>query len=213
MRCPAKKWGLRGMFLLLMLSGALPLHAQTLDVCNKGTVTVEVVIAMRATDVAFRPYWVITGTPVAPGPCKRVYDEGRGKWTGNEYPAYLGFGFADSQGQWGAGTVKEMPKMGDSTWGLISHPILKEGEKTLCVHRDKTYYKLMVDSPETNCATLRVAGADAGEGPFVPLTTLFYFQPERGRNQKQYDPFLGDSIDVWVGGDYYLNIAPDATTS
>ena len=63
MRCPAKKWGLQGMLLLILFSGAFPLHAQTLDVCNKGTVTVEVVVATREGFALAPYYWAIKGDP------------------------------------------------------------------------------------------------------------------------------------------------------
>src|SRR6267154_5636630 len=101
MRNPMKKWGLQGMLLLILFSGAFPLHAQTLNVCNKGTVTVEVVVAARKGMAVIAPYyWVIKGTPIAPGACEFVYADVEG-----EYHAFIGFGFAYSQGQWGAGTV------------------------------------------------------------------------------------------------------------
>ena len=201
MRCPAKKWGLQGMLLLILFSGAFPLHAQTLDVCNKGTVTVEVVVATREGFALAPYYWAIKGTPIAPGACENVYQTVEG-----QYHAFIGFGFAYSQGQWGAGTVDRVPPdMGSSVWGLWPHPILSKAEKTLCVRRDKTHYLVDVDNPETDCATLRLGGRgeDVGHGPFVPLAAVLYFQPEAARWYS--DPILGGS---WIGGKYYLNVAP-----
>jgi hypothetical protein len=169
------------MLLLIMLSGALPLDAQTLDVCNKGMVTVEVVVATRANLLLPKTgYWVIRGTPVASGACERVYDEGLGDYA-HEYAAYIGFGFADSQGRWGAGTVDRVPDMGSSQWALVGHPILSKGEKILCVRQDKTGNKIERDPlPQMNCATLTVPNG-VGQGPFVPLAAVLYFQPEGGR--------------------------------
>lgn len=201
MRNPMKKWGLQGMLLLILFSGAFPLHAQTLNVCNKGTVTVEVVVAARKGMAVIAPYyWVIEGTPIAPGACEFVYADVEG-----EYHAFIGFGFAYSQGQWGAGTVDRVPDMGSSVWSFSPHPILSKGEKALCVRRDKTLYMLDVDNPETDCATLRLGdrGEDVGHGPFVPLAAMLYFQPEHARWYG--DPILGGRL---IGGQYYLNVAP-----
>jgi hypothetical protein len=181
MRCPPKKWRLQGMPLLIMWSGALPVDAQTLDVCNKGTVTVEVVVAERkdTLSVPGTGYWVITGTTVAPRTCQRVYDEGRGQFAGLKYPAYIGFGFADSHGQWGAGTIDRAPDMGASTtlWGLTGPRILSQSEKPLCVRQDKTDYRTQDPLRQFNCATLTIPNS-IGQGPYVPLTTVLYFQPE-----------------------------------
>ena len=208
MRRPATQWALQGMLVLMLCCGARPLHAQTLDVCNKGTVTVEAVVAKRLGASLLGPaFWVITGTPVAPRACERVYDEGRGKFTGNQYPAYIGFGFTDSRGQWGSGTVGPVPDMGSS--GTFSQtPILKKGEQALCVRQGKTNYRTADPLRPLNCATLQLRDDDAKfrQGPFVPLTTALYFQPERGSYVDE--PFVGGG---WVGGDYYLNIAPNAT--
>ncbi len=208
MRRAAAQFGLQGMLVLTLCSGARPLHAQTLDVCNQGTVTVEVVVAKRAS-LIFHD-WVITGTPVAPRACERVYDEGRGRFIGNEYPAYIGFGFADSQGRWGSGTVADpVPDMG--LFEVFSQtPILKRGEQTLCVHQDKTYYKIEQDPiPPSNCAMWETPTGpnDVGHGPYVPLAAALYFQPKRGSSNP--DPINGAGS--WVGGDYHLNIAPSAT--
>jgi hypothetical protein len=198
MRCPAKKWGLRGLLLLILFRGALPLHAQFLDICNKGTVTVEVVVATRLGMAVIVPYyWVIEGTPIAPGTCETVYQQP------DPYTAYIGFGFADSQGQWSAGKGDPVPDLG-TTRGLFGgDPILSKGAKTLCVHRDRTRYVLDVDNPETDCATLRIGGReDVGHGPFVPLAAVLHFHP----NSWEYIKTAYDSS--WVGGDNYLNIAP-----
>jgi hypothetical protein len=215
MRLPATKWQLQGMLLLIMLSGALPVHAQRLDVCNKGTVTVEVVVAIRK-DI-FLPgtgYWDITGIPVAAGGCERVYERAVPGGTGGEDAAYIGFGFADSQGQWGAGTVdrNQVPDMGtfpfrSPGWG---RPKLSPGEKTLCVRRDKTAHRIRQDPlPQLNCATLQIPPNDdayGGRGPYVPLTTALYFQPSAWVYNE------GLIYNKWQGGDYYLNIAPSATS-
>jgi hypothetical protein len=198
---PMKKWGLQGMLLLVVFGGALPLRAQSLSVCNKGTVTVEVVVASRKGMAVIAPYyWVIEGTPIAPGTCEYVYAE-----TVGAYPAYIGFGFACTQGQWGAGTVERVPDMGSSIWGFSSHPIMSRGAKTLCARRDKTHYVLDVDNPETDCATLQQGGRveQVGQGPLVPLAAMLYFQPESAR----WSPD-GRGGEYMIGGVYYLNVAP-----
>jgi hypothetical protein len=189
------------MFLLVLFSGALPLHAQTLNVCNKGTVTVEVVVASRKGMAVIVPYyWVIEGTSIAPGVCEFVYVD-----AGSAYHAFIGFGFSYSEGQWGAGTVDPLPDMGSTVWGFSPHPIMSKGAKTLCVRRDKTLYRLDVDNPETDCATLRLGarGEDVGHGPFVPLAAVLYFQPEAKR---WYPDGMGGTYSL--GGQYYLNVAP-----
>jgi hypothetical protein len=172
MRHAAKKWSLQGLLLLILFSGALPLHAQFLDVCNKGTVTVEVVLATRKGMAVIVPYyWVIEGTPIAPGTCERVYEDAVPGGTYGGHAAYIGFGFADSQGQWGAGKVDPVPEMG-TTWvrGFFpGDPILSKGEKNLCVRQDKTQYKIDRDPlPQMDCATLQTqltGPNNVGHGP------------------------------------------------
>lgn len=82
------------MCVVLVVAVAMPraVSAQTagkasLSVCNKGTVTVEVVAASLTSDLPAR-HWEVEGTSIAPGACESTY-EGRGL----RQRVFLGFGF------------------------------------------------------------------------------------------------------------------------
>src|SRR5260370_42614526 len=96
---------LQAALVLVLLGSAMPLHAfqggawSSLFVCNKGTVPVEVVIAMRKDDVtrssvvdmmrgAGKYYWDIEAKTLAPQTCSDNRNDAN--------PAYIAFGFADS---------------------------------------------------------------------------------------------------------------------
>jgi hypothetical protein len=86
--------------------------------------------------------------------------------------------------------------------GVAGHPILSQGARILCVHRDKTNYQTKTGNPlPINCAAVTVPN-DVG-GPYIPLASALYFQPQAGT----YNQIYG-----WSGGDYYLDIAPDGTS-
>src|SRR5438876_11376588 len=77
---------LQTVFFLVLFGAAAPLRAHELNVCNKGTVPVMVVTAMKNTDLARglgKYYWAIRSTAVASGKCKSVYSDMYG------YGAYL----------------------------------------------------------------------------------------------------------------------------
>ena len=82
MKAIGTKLALQAALVLIFLGPAMPLHAQEqstagslLFVCNKGTVPVELVAAIREWDVLRgfgKYYWEITGTIMAPQECSNV---------------------------------------------------------------------------------------------------------------------------------------------
>ena len=189
--------GPSAVFVVLFCGVAVPLQAQTLEVCNNGTVVVEVVVASEQNHVVYS--WVVDGRPVAPGACETVYGHSQPQ------PAYIGFGFVDAHGQWVAGTMDSLPNLGwRQGWLLQKLPVVSRAEKTLCVHRDKTWYGIgdrLI--PSLNCATLQTP-KDEGHGPYVPLTAILYFEPS---------PLQFSSTAGTIGGNYWLTIAPTPTST
>lgn len=194
--------------LLILFGAALPLRAQIeyhsarLDVCNKGTVPVEVVTARK--NELFQLYYEVESTAIAPQRCERAYSNYASE------PVYIAFGFADSKGQWGSGKMARVPDLGSNVVFFRTVPVLTSSTKVICARKDQTHYVAQNDLP-SDCATfqpspvtigLRTVG-DVGHGPFLPLTAAVYFGPA-GQTCSNL-PGQGCS-----GGDYYLNISPSA---
>lgn len=199
---------------LIFLALALPLQAQVQDtfsqssisVCNKGTVPVEVIVAVKTSDFPRRLpgtyYWNVQGTLVAPQDCTTVRDD--------DDPAYIGFGFADAKGEWGSGTVLEVPDLGLVERGLFKkEKVLTAGTgKTMCVRKDATWYAIN-DELTANCTTMTVKSEDSqhGHGAFFPVATSLYFYPE-SHNCGQPTNF--NYLDFCPAAEYDLNIFPSA---
>jgi len=128
--------------LVLLFLAAVPLAAQVntnsavqLHVCNKGTVPVEVVAARKDEFVpGVLLGWAIAGTTVSPGKCNPVY------WSSAGYPAYIAFGFADANGQWGSGKIAQVPDFRTFTRWFHSNKILTGAAIALCARKDGTNY-------------------------------------------------------------------------
>ncbi len=193
----------------VLLGAAPPLAGQmtTLVVCNKGTVPAEVVVAKRKSFLGV--LWIVTGTPVAPGACEQVYYV----WMSG-CPAYIGFGFADSRGQWGSGTVDPVPDIGNFRplnifQSFMNHPYLSRKEVAVCARKDRTFWSFRGDPLPDDCDGPRETGGnDIGTGPYVRVTAPLYFDP-------QYFGGCYTSDFPGMGGcntsDYYFKIAPDGT--
>ncbi len=205
----------RAVLVLIFLGPAMPLHAQqpgvvgsTLIVCNKGTVAVEVVAAIRSWDVLRgigKYYWGITSATAAPQECRKVQnDEGD--------PAYIAFGLADSKGVWGSGSIAQVPDLGSFPRSLLGTPekVLTGATKAMCARKDANNYA-MDDDFSTDCATLKLSGGgghrEVGTGPFFPLVSALYFYPA-AHLCSQYEI---ENLDTCKWTFYYLNIFPSAT--
>jgi hypothetical protein len=215
----------QAVLVLIFLASCLRLHAQPdtytqsiLDVCNKGTVSVEVVVASKNEDIARgglfgaisgngKYYWEIEGTSVAPRECKTVN-------TNAGVPAYIAFGFADTKGVWGSGKIAQVPdlgKVGRPTASNLFHEdqvlIASPSAKEMCVHKDETQY-VMNDDFQTNCSTLKLTGGirpDIGHGGFFPVTAVFYYYPESYRCPDDPNPSVPYACE---NTHYYLNVTP-----
>ncbi|HEY6618955.1 MAG TPA: hypothetical protein VIY68_05375 [Steroidobacteraceae bacterium] len=206
MKAIGTRLALQAALILVFLGPAMPLHAQQqniagslLFVCNKGTVPVELVAAIRKWDVlrGSKYYWEINGTTMAPQECSYVKNlEGT--------PSYIAFGFTDSKGEWGSGSIAQVPDLGSVQKTLLGklEKILTGATKAMCARTDANYYA-MNDDFSTDCATLKLSGGqDAGHGPFLPLASALYFYP----SAQLCDP---QRACEWTH--YYLNIFPSAT--
>lgn len=194
---------------LILLGAAVPVYAQVdgyadLAVCNRGTLPVEVVAATKNVDLQRglgKYYWNIEGTAVVPGKCKNVYHDT------DASGAYLAFGYYDSKGQWGSGTIAQVPDLGTHSVAFREYPVLKSASKGVCARLDETEYNLP-DDPQIDCASIRLTGGirkEVGHGAFFPLTSALYFEPEGTKCIRV------NSQTNCYGGDYYLNISPSAT--
>jgi hypothetical protein len=196
--------------LLILFGAAAPLRAQieyhsaTLDVCNKGTVPVEVVTARK--NELFQVYYEVESTNIAAQHCERAYSNYASE------PVYIAFGFADAKGQWGSGKIAKVPDFGTHAVFFRVVPVLTSSTKGICARKDQTHYVIENDIP-ADCANFMpapmtiglrtVGGVNVGHGPFLPLTAAVYFGPV-GQTCSNL-PGQGCS-----GGDYYLNISPSA---
>jgi hypothetical protein len=139
---------------LVLFGAAAVLRAHVLAVCNKGTVPVMVVTAMKNADIARglgKYYWATRSTAVASGKCEEVYSDMDGDG------AYLAFTFEDAKGQWGSGKVAQVPDFGIYVQCFQDWPILSRGKGTIdvCTPRVDATYRVN-DDPKTDCATMRL---------------------------------------------------------
>jgi DNA-binding protein H-NS len=203
---PGRSGGALQVALLLLLFGtAVPLRAQTppsalyLYVCNNGTVPVEVVTAQRNDPFlgVGKLYYDIHGKSIAPGKCGYAYG------STNALPAYIGFGFVDAKGQWGSGTIAQVPDFGTFARWFQTQKILVAAAQAMCVRSDETDYRSDGDIP-TDCASLKLTGGpDVGHGPLLPLTSALFL--DIGGLKCSNGVVGGNSCD------YYLNISPSAS--
>src|SRR5450631_4273094 len=89
----------------------------TLTICNKGSVYINVVVAIEP-DLFLGTVLDVSGWKnLSPGDCKRVYKEAGTYDNGAEH-AYIGFSFADSQGRiTSAGHIEQVPNFGQFRFG------------------------------------------------------------------------------------------------
>jgi hypothetical protein len=167
-----------------------------LRICNKGSEPINVVVAIRASLWPLDHTWEVSGwKSIDPGHCERVYNE-RGE------PAYIGFGFADSQGHITyAGHIEQAPDFG---WNGFTK-VLTKSDKRLCVRSKGMAYEIRNDpTPALDCASFHSGGNDPGG--YVPLASALYFVPKVMECRDL--GIIGQN--PCAGGDYYLNVKPTA---
>ena len=98
------KLALGAALVLIFLGSTRPSHADevgaVLTVCNHGTVPVELVAAIRIDNI-FGDVWQFSGSTMAPQDCIAVNNH-------HGTPSYIAFGFTDSKGEWGSGSIAEV---------------------------------------------------------------------------------------------------------
>jgi hypothetical protein len=115
----------RATLFLILANVSLPLHAQqgsvALSVCNAGKVAIDVFLA-KGSQVA--------SSHIFPADCARVYSENVG------LPAYVGFAFVDSHGQWGgAHRLDLLPDFGFRNPAAGPEEILNRADQNVSVRR------------------------------------------------------------------------------
>ena len=172
----------------------------TLTICNKGSVPINVVVAIRDTLWPVVNSWGVSGwTSIAPGHCEIVYQEFAAL-------AYIGFAFFDSQNQFaGAGHIEQAPDFG---WSGFTR-VLTKSDKRLCVQGSQGMsYKIRNDpTPTVDCASFHSGGND--RGGYVPLASALYFVPDSRHCDAAY-PGAPSTQVTCSGGDFYLNVKPTA---
>ena len=179
-----------------------------LQICNKGTTTVSVVVGVDDDTSLFPGTYSLTvfgWVPIIAGACQKVYDQPRGAVF--SVPAYVGFAFFDAAGRMTPARVTAVPNIGlwrhVSTWAELrwparKGPVLTRTAKQLCVHQQPMEYTLDTKS-EIDCASFHPEG-DANA--FHPLVAQVYFHPSgRGCYRPGNEYICG-------GGRYYLDVAP-----
>lgn len=196
---------------LIILSVATSLRAQntmvSLDICNKGTVPVVVLTAMKYSDLQRglgKNSWEIDTKVIAYAKCRNVY------FNMQADPVDLAFAVKDTKGQWGSGKIAQVPDFGTYSLWLKSRPVMSRGDSAIsvCAPLVDTSYKLD-DNPKIDCTTMRltpVNGTQEVHGPFIPVTSVLHF--EYGG-----DPcFDGAGVTRSVRScNFYLNISPGGT--
>lgn len=209
----AIKLALQVTVFLIVLSAAAPLRAQSnsspvsLDVCNKGTVPVVVLTAMKYTDFnrgLGKNSWEIDTKVIASAKCRNVYFDMQAE------PIDLAFAFEDAKGQWGSGKIAQVPDFGTYSLWLKSWPVMSRGNGAIsvCAPLVDTSYKLD-DNPKIDCTTMQltpVNGAQEVHGPFVPVTSALHFEDQGDQC------FDGAGVTRIVRScNFYLNISPGGT--
>jgi hypothetical protein len=198
---------------LIVLGAAAPLRAQinsspvSLDVCNRGTVPVVVLTAMKYTDFQRglgKHSWEIDTKVVASGKCRNVYFDMQAD------PIDLAFAFQDAKGQWGSGKIAQVPDFGTYNVWLKNTPIMSKGDGAIsvCAPLVDTSYKLD-DNPKIDCTTMQLTPVNGGQevhGPFVPVTSVLHFEDQGDQC------FDGAGVTRSVRScNFYLNISPGGT--
>ena len=213
MKEPGTRLALQTALFLIVLGAAAPLHAQSnsspliLYVCNKGTVPVVVLTAMKFTDFQRglgKNSWEIDTKVVPSAKCRNVYFDMQAD------PVDLAFAFEDAKGQWGSGKIAQVPDFGTYSLWLKSRPVMSRGDGAIsvCAPLVDTSYKLD-DNAKIDCTTMRltpVNGAQEVHGPFVPVTSVLHFEDQ---NDQCFD---GAGVTRSVRScNFYLNISPGGT--
>jgi hypothetical protein len=230
MRQRGAKLGLQAILLLIVIGVPSSPRAQRVDlpgdaqgtayltVCNRGRIAIDVFVAKKAqwltrdsqTHIQAHNGWETESTRLPIGACERVY-EGAGASDADGPPAYIGFGFVDSHGQFGAGTIARFPDLGSVRYGVIEarvrgasgHDVLTKGDKKFCVRREKTAYRTEGELA-TNCATLQTGGNnDLGQD--VSMTSALYFRP--ATSSCSHFRVNGQLTSGCSGGEYFPTVA------
>jgi len=168
-----------------------------LTICNKGSVAINVVVAVTP-DVFLGTILDVGGwMPISPGECKLALDDGGGD------DAYIGFGFFDSQKHFTAGRIERMPDLG---WrGFVK--VLTKSDKQLCVREPGGMsYRVRNDKP-LDCRSFHYTADDPGG--YFPFASALYFRPVTSECNEV--GFIGQVS--CSGGEYYLTVRPTANGS
>ena len=180
-----------GLLALLVLAGSSAYGDAWLDVCNKGSVAIKVVVALKP-EICFGKFLDVSGWAVIPpGGCKQVYKD-------NGDPAYIGFGFFSSQHRFTAGHIENVPNFGQFPLGS---KVLTRADKQLCVRDNGMGYRMHND-PMPDCASFRYDRNDPGG--YFSFASALYFNPI----PMECNPVGFNNQVVCSGGDYYLNVRP-----
>jgi hypothetical protein len=184
---------LRLWILTLIIVTAWPLIAycgnSTLTICNKGSVDIYVVIAMKVNLLVANFIDVSGWQSISPGQCKLVYNEA------GDYPAYIGFGFAQGNT---AGHIETVPDFGLWPWGT---KVLAKSNRRFCVSEETMSYRFDHRDPASDCASFHPDGKK-----YFAFEFALYFFPIESKCETY--GFNGQVS--CYGGEYYLNIRPTA---
>jgi hypothetical protein len=205
----ARNVPLQTALVLILLDAVLPLHAQNPDstvgsdltVCNKGTVAVEAVFAKSLGSISIFGDWGITGATVDPQECTTINNNLSDLF-------YVAFGFTDSTGKWGSGTIAQVPDLGSAGF-FGTRKVLSGATEPVCAWKGSTFVYSINGKLSIDCATLKLRGRsqEFGQGPLPPLISALQFYPD-SRNCGQPVPGVPYECEKTH---YYLNISPSAT--
>jgi len=190
-----------GFMLLMLLGGASVAHAQvgnaTLDVCNQGTIAVNLFSAKEYHGLFSTELQVYGWTHIEPGTCQRVY------WAHGEAASvgegvYLGLATIE-RGEISGFYVDRAPDLGEDGefWdGFTKFHVLAESHRQFCASLNGMNYA--IDSNATlHCSTFH--SDNTGDAPYVWLASALYFQPRLAGLCGQACP---------NDGKYFLRVAP-----
>jgi hypothetical protein len=201
--------------LATLLGSALHLHAQTsddgpafLEVCNRGTVKVGVVMGFEDWDPLDYTMTVTHWVMIEPGKCDRPYEhDSASSWPET---AYMGFAVFEA-GRVVPVRATTVPDVGgwtySSTPALLRYPAgkgraLTVADRQLCVNSAAVKYVVHTKG-RIDCSSLNGPGSS---GPLQPFVAQFFFHPSATHCYRSSAavPF------ECYGGQYYLDVAPRA---
>ena len=193
---------LHGFMLLILLGGASVARAQvgnaTIDVCNRGTIAIDLFSAREDPGLFSTELQVYGWTQIRPGTCQQVY-WAHGSPASAAPGVYLGFVTVE-HGEISGYHVDRAPDLGDDGefWdGFSKFRVLALSNKQFCVSLNGMNYSV---DPHAVIDCANFHPANSGYARHVAIASALYFQPRTAGTCE-----VGCPND----GKYFVRVAPN----